>query len=285
MKHYTDLACEITPSGYKADVNELEFGCKSECVKIDSSKKATCYGKPFGEYYTLSCENLFYLSPIISNYLSQQLSKYLQEKIKQLTHKKNNKILIACLGNDNYICDSLGAKVFDSLVVGKNYFTQNTLYAISPNVQAKTNIKSVDYVLAVVKKIKPDLCIIVDSLCAHNITKLASCVQVCDSGVLAGGAVNRENAVLLSKKTIGIPTLCIGVPLCVRIESIFNDFFNELVTMQNFDEDDYYYKFKNVIVAPKNIDVLVNQSAELISKALNSALLGLSIKEQGILKF
>ena len=284
MKNYTDLACELACSNFKTEITKLDFGCYSEYVKIDSAKKSAFYNKPKGEYFTLSCENLFNTSKIVCDYLSNQLSTYLKEKFVKLTGKNKNKILVACLGNDNIVCDSLGKEVFNRLIVGEAQ-SFNTLYAINPNVYGNTNIKSVDYIFAITKKIKPDICVIIDALCSQSISRLASCVQVSDSGILAGGAVSRSNATLISKKTLGVPTLCIGVPLCVRIESLFNDFFDTLTTLENFDEEGYYFKYKNVIVTPKNIDFLVNQSAKLIAGALNKSILNLTKKEQELFTF
>ena len=283
MKFYSDLASELISVNFKTDKKNLEYGCKSELIKIDSAKKMKFYSKPYGEYYTLSCENLFYLAPIVTDYLAQELSKYLKEKIYKLTHKKQNKILVACLGNENMVCDSLGKEVFKRLITCEQALTLNKIYAINPSVYGKTNIKSSEHIQAITDKIKPDICIIIDALCTQSISRIASCVQVCDSGIMAGGAVNRSSASLLNKKSLGVPTLCIGIPLVIRIESLFNDFICNLTSDCNFDEDEYYFKFKNVIVAPKNIDALVNQCAILLSRALNSALLGFNKKEQELL--
>lgn len=284
MKNYTDLACELI-TDFKTDKAILEFGCFSEIIKIDSAKKEKYYGKPKGEYYTLSCDNLFNFSPIVVDYMAHQLSLYIKPKIENLTHKNTNNILVACLGNGNMVCDSLGNEVFNHLITSEQSFTQNTVYAINPSVYGKTNIASTTHIQAIINKISPDICIIIDALCTQSISRLASCVQVCDNGILVGGAVNRGNAIAINKKILGVPILCIGVPLVVRIESLFNEFINGLTDDCDFDETNFYRKYKNIIVTPKNIDNLVNQSARLIATALNSSLLGISPKEQEILSF
>ena len=284
MKNYTDVASEIITTKNKNAEKQLEYGCKSVLIKIDSAKKEQMYNKPRGEYYSIFCDNLFYLAPIVTDFLAKELSIYLRKKIQKLTKKSEYKVLVACLGNGNIVSDSLGEKVFEKLIVSNQNFSSNSLYAISTGVFGKTNIKSVEYIEAIVKKIKPDICLVVDALCSSSISRIGSCIQVCDSGILAGGAVNRENHILISKKTLGVPTLCIGVPLVVRIESIFNDFIGTL-TNQESDEDDLYSRYKNVIVAPKNIDILVKQSSTLLSQAINSAVLNISKKEQEMRTF
>lgn len=285
MKFYTDVASEIVSNKFKVEERKLDYGCTSVQIKIDSVKKSQFYGKPKGEYFSIFCDNLFYLAPIVSDFIAEELSKYLKSKIYKLTKKKSNKVLVACLGNGNLVCDSLGQKVFEKLIVCRQNFNDNTLYAINTNVYGKTNIKSVDYIKAIVNEICPDICIVLDALCSQSITRIASCIQVCDSGILAGGAINRTDKILISQKTLGVPTLCIGVPLVVRVESLFNEFISNITSEELLEEDELYTQYKNIIVAPKNIDILVKQSASILAQAINSAVLNLSKKEQEKLTF
>lgn len=290
MKYYSDVASEFNINFKKSKnfkVNfekELDYGCKKTIINIDSSAKSIMYAKPKGEYYSLECANLFYLAPVVLDYMAQELSEYLKAKIKKMLNKNSYKALVVCLGNGNMVCDSLGAEVFEKLIISNQSFTENTIYAIQPSVFGKTNIQSVEHIEAVCGKIKPDICIIVDALCSLSISRIGNCVQVCDSGILAGGAMNRSNNTIISKKTLGIPTICIGIPLVVRLENIFNEFVSNLTSEDCFDDEGIYSKFKNVIVAPKNIDEIVKQSAYLISTALNLAILNLEKDEQELLK-
>ena len=284
MKYYSDVASELISNTFKRCEKELEYGCKSVLINIDNQQKQKFYDKPFGEYYTLECDNLFYLSQVVTDYMADCLALYIQNKLQKLTKKQDNKVLVACLGNGKIVCDSLGEKVFNKVIASNQSFTSNSLCAINPSVYGKTNIKSVDYIEAIVHKIKPDVCVVVDALCSHSITRIGSCVQVCDSGIFAGGAVNRGVDAVISKKSLGIPTLCIGVPLVVRVESIINDFIQTLSSEDMGDEENLYFHYKNVIVAPKNIDFLVNQSADLIAMSINKAILGLTKQEQEMLR-
>lgn len=280
MKFYSDVANELISNSCKRDETKLDYGCTQVIIHIDSVKKEKLFGKPKGEYFTLECSNLFALAPVVMEYMIENLAKYLQKKINDMLKKEEYKVLIVCLGNDNLVSDSLGAEVFDNLIVSHQSITNNVLYALKPSVYGKTNIKSVEHIQAMVKKLTPDICIIVDALCAKSISRLGTCVQVCDSGIVAGGAVNRGVDMILSKRTLGVPTLCIGSPLVVRVENILNEFMQDLSDIDVDDDNLLFGKYRNVVVAPKNIDEIVKQNGYMIASALNYAILKLNVDEQ-----
>lgn len=284
MKYYTDVASEITPEKDKRITKNLDFGCVQTLININNERKQKLYDKPRGEYFCLECQNLFTLAPIVCEYMQNILADFLKEKVQELAKNNSCKVLVVCLGNQNFCSDSLGSKVFEKLIICNQRFCNNTMYACKPEVYGKTNIKTQDFVQAIVKKVQPNLCVIVDSLCSKSITRLGSCVQVCDSGMVAGGGVNPDSKMILDRKVLGVPTLCIGVPLVVRVENIINEFLEALSDSDIDEQENMYIKYKKLIVQPKNIEDLVRINADIIAGALNFAILGLDSEEQKQIK-
>ena len=92
-----------------------------------------------------------------------------------------------------------------------------------------------------------------DTLAAGDPARMATTVQLGNTGIAPGGGVgNRRLA--LDEKTLGVPVLALGVPLVVRADTLFEG------------------RQQGLIVTPKDIDGIVKASAMLLSRALNQAL-------------
>ncbi len=271
MKYYTDLAFELCSNLAFVKQTLLSYCCMQSVTKIDTVEKQNYFQKPKGEYFALECPNLYKVPDVVASYVSENVANYLKDKIKQMLKKNNFKVLAVCLGNDNMICDALGKEVFERLNVGCS--ASNELFAIMPNVQAKTNISSEQYTQAIVKKVMPDICIVVDALCTKELSRIGTCVQVCDSGVLAGGATNRSSNALFSKKTLGVPVICIGVPMLIRAENLLKQFINQITEEQEDEQINIeLQKYKNIFVCSKDVDIMVKICAQIVADSINLAL-------------
>ena len=108
-------------------------------------------------------------------------------------------------------------------------------------------------VFGIVQQVKPAVVIAVDTLAAGDPARMATTVQLGNTGIAPGGGVgNRRLA--LDEKTLGVPVLALGVPLVVRADTLFEG------------------RQQGLIVTPKDIDGIVKASAMLLSRALNQAL-------------
>ena len=75
----------------------------------------------------------------------------------------------------------------------------------------------------------------------------------------------------LSKKTLKVPVIAIGVPTVVDAATIIIDAMNEFEV--SFDEDDIVNKMNlnnfNFIVTPKEIDELIDNMSSIVSDVIN----------------
>ena len=193
--------------------------------------------------------------------------------------------------------------------------------AISPGVMGTTGIETIDIVSSIVNSIKPKFIIVIDSLCASSVERLNRTIQITDSGIHPGSGVGNHRKEI-SKDTLNIPVIAIGVPTVVDASTIVNDTINYLFMhlsylKNNYAENklivkrfgNYLEKIKkgdlteeekeliggmignlddeekkrlinevlesinyNLIVAPKEVDFLIDKLSNLISSSINNSL-------------
>ena len=162
--------------------------------------------------------------------------------------------------------------------------------AIAPGVLGTTGIETMEVIKGIVDNIKPKLIIVIDSLASRSIERISSTVQLSDTGIVPGAGVgNVRNEI--SKNTLGIPVIAIGVPMVVDAATIAADSIDIFIEkLQNEgssneylnklkDEDKYGVirdalipKEYNLIVTPKEIDDLIENMKDVIAREINFAL-------------
>ena len=160
-----------------------------------------------------------------------ELSKIIKEVLKLENINEKQKGLVVGLGNINVTPDSLGPLVVDNVIVTRHMFLINpdeitegvsNVSAISPGVMGTTGIETVDIVDAVIKKIDVDYVICVDALASRSIARVNKTIQVTNTGISPGSGVGSKRKEI-SKETLGIPVIAIGVPTVVDAVTIAID--------------------------------------------------------------
>ena len=189
-------------------------------------------------------------------------------------------ILIVGLGNRNVTPDALGPNVIDQLQVtrhlykefGNAAFSQPCKYLVSsiiPGVMAQTGMESLEIIKGIVHQTKPDYVIVVDALAARSTKRLNRTIQISDTGIHPGSGVgNHRNGI--SKETLGIPVLSIGIPTVVDAATIVAD------SLSMDQGDDMLQEvlvpgLRTMFVTPKDIDSSVRRLSYTISEGLNYA--------------
>ena len=94
--------------------------------------------------------------------------------------------------------------------------------AIRPGVMGITGIETSDVIYGIIEKTKPDFVIAIDALSTRSIQRVNSTIQISDTGIHPGSGVGNKRKDL-SKETLGIPVIAIGVPTVVDAVSITSD--------------------------------------------------------------
>lgn len=154
------------------------------------------------------------------------------------------KPLIIGLGNSSILCDSLGVNTTNK-VMATNHFNDflniPKVAIFNPEVTEKTGISSFALIEMVVRKLKPTVIIMIDSLATDNEDYLNNCIEINNTGIIPGSAI-RDNK-KIDESTFNIPVIAIGVPLVIQRE-------------------------KNLYTTP-NVKEIMDITSKIISDALN----------------
>lgn len=314
----TDLATEAI-NNHQIDEEERNInGINLRRVFVDENQGKKI-GKKQGVYYTLDTRAIeTHDNDDIANCVNV-LASVIKEVMEYENIDNNAKGLIVGLGNINVTPDSLGPLVCDNVIVTRHMFLLDPdkvspgiseVSAISPGVMGTTGIETFDIIEAVKNKIKVDYMIVVDALASRSIDRVNRTIQVTNTGISPGSGVgNRRKE--LSKETIGIPVIAIGVPTVVDAVTITSDTIDIIMKYMNnihkriddVDIEDMPRPSKkyreelfgnvgalsedekrqlideiltptgfNMMVTPKEVDLDISDLTEIISKAIDKAL-------------
>jgi len=269
-------------------------------VRVTSPTGEASIGKPMGNYITIEVPGLRDNDQTLYENTCKALAK---ELINILDLNEKSTILIVGLGNWNVTPDALGPKVVSSVMVTRHlleYVPEEVdegvrpVCAVAPGVLGITGIETGEIIKGIVDKIKPDVIIAVDALASRKMDRVNTTIQIADTGISPGSGVGNKR-MELSKKTLGIPVIAIGVPTVVDAATMANDtidlvldsmikqapqgseFYNML---KSIDREEKYQLIRevlqpyvgNLIVTPKEVDEAVERISKVIANGLNIAL-------------
>lgn len=251
-------------------------------VVIKDPHTAAQLGKPCGVYLTMECPLLREQDPDARIAISTLLGEELARMIPQ---DEKSPVLVIGLGNRFITPDSLGPLTVDRTLVTRHMLSagfapedMRSVCAVSPGVLGVTGVETMEMVLGLVDKVKPRAVICIDSLAARDTSRIGCAVQLADTGIQPGAGVGNRRSPL-TKETLGVDVIAIGMPTVVYAATLARDAFAAL-TDSNTDGDalasiERELLGKDVgemIVTPREIDALVKNAAVMISSGLNRAL-------------
>lgn len=227
----TDLACEAL-SRTEDCIETLNEVIEKEKIKITktivSSSDEEKLFKKQGTYYAIELSDINFHDMKSCMEIEVALMETLEELINE-NNLQDKKCLVIGLGNINVTPDSLGPYVLDNIVVTRHLFKMdsvsvgyNEVSAISPGVMGTTGIETFDIIASVIKEIEVDYVIVVDALAAASISRVNRTIQITDTGISPGSGVGNKRKEI-SKETLGLPVLAIGVPTVVDAVTIASD--------------------------------------------------------------
>lgn len=273
-------------------------GISSENINIDENIQVTKVkvldengkqkiGKEIGTYVTIEIKDIEVISKDNIEKASKILSKQMEELIKPY-----NSILVVGLGNIDTTVDSIGPKVIKDLGITrhlKKYVPElveektKEISGIAPGVLGTTGIETQEILKGIVEKVAPDAIIAIDALISRDISRLFKTIQITDTGIVPGGGVGNTRKEI-SKNTMGIPVIAIGVPTLVEAATIVADSidlianqFEEFKELKESSKEDKYRLMRavlepskyNLAVTPKEVDDLVDNMKNIIAHGIN----------------
>ncbi len=280
MNFRTDLALERKElvkgkaiDGIKVDEKE-NSECKTTVIDIVSESAAKKIGKGIGRYITLEM-NAFSDEAAVSD----GRLKALTESIESLLPKGEGTVLVAGVGNSDMTSDALGpmtasmifsTRHIDEEVQKSAGFSKKLrpVASVATGVLGKTGIESGEYIKSICAEVKPECVITVDALAAGSISRLGTTVQMSDTGIAPGSGIGNARK-RIDEEFLGVPVIAIGVPTVVDAVSLASE-----LSGVNADEfnNDVLSQGERLIVAPKDIDLMVKNASYLLALAINCAL-------------
>ncbi len=259
MNFRTDLAVEIDNIEKESIFSREKIG-QADIIYTEINEN-NIFLKPAGKYVTVEFNDLAEIVDF------SDIDKALKKGLSYLLPEKRENILVVGLGNSEITSDSIGPATAQKILATRHIAGEfaktiglenlRAVSVVSPNVLGKTGIEVSEIILGVVNRIKPDAVIVIDALCSKSISRLFNTIQMCDSGISPGSGVKNSRKEI-SRKTLGVPVVAVGVPTVVDAETIAYELTgNESQTKSN------------LIVTPKDADLLCHRISEVLAAALN----------------
>lgn len=271
MDIFTDLAMESSKY-IESDKAKYNISDKLSRIVIDKG-----YGNKYITYE--SYDNLIEEKNAreeLSNHMAHSLSE-----LMELKRIRKNKILVIGLGNRGMTADALGTRVVDRLIIDNK--SNISLCAFAPSVTGLTGIETYDIVKGISDRVEPTMIIAIDTLASRKVSRINSAYQMSDSGIRPGSGVGNMR-VAINQETMGVRVIAMGVPLVVYAKTLAQDVLSDYI-----NEPEKYqlngsavesikraldYKPSDLVVTPKEIDIIVDISSKIISEAINKSIWG-----------
>ena len=269
-------------------------------VRVTSPTGEAAIGKPMGNYITLEVPRLRDNDQALYENTCKALAT---ELVSILKLDEKSTILVVGLGNWNVTPDALGPKVVSSIMVTRHlleYVPEQVdkgvrpVCAVAPGVLGITGIETGEIIRGIVDRIKPNFIIAIDALASRKMERVNTTIQIADTGIAPGSGVGNKR-MELSKDTLGIPVIAIGVPTVVDAATMANDTIDLVLDsmieqapqgtdfytmMKSIDRNEKYMLIQevlkpyigNLIVTPKEIDEVIEKVSKVIANGLNIAL-------------
>lgn len=275
MNARTDLAIEKDsfisgdrPKGIRRKIFETE---KTKVTKISVLDKeaADVIGKPVGEYITVELDEFSYDTELLDDRM-----KSISTQISSLLPNGDGTVLVAGIGNKDITPDALGPRCAEGIFSTRHITSElaeeigldflNPVCSLATGVLGQTGIETGEIIKSVADAIKPKAVIVIDALAAAGLERLGRTVQITDTGITPGSGVGNKRAEI-SKNTLGVPVIAIGVPTVVDAVTLAKDMTGNKTATESAEA-------QNMMVTPREIDVMIERASKLISLCVNCAL-------------
>lgn len=273
----TDLAVEarelaggsVKGIDYKT-YNESGLSISRLTVKTEKAKQTL--GKDIGTYITVA------LPSLTDNFTStDKRLAAIGREIRRLI-PVNGLILVVGLGNEEITPDALGPKTALKVLATRHIQGElarsagldglRPVAVMNTGVTGQTGIETGEYILSVVKRIRPNAVVVIDALASRRLERLGTTLQISDAGISPGAGVGNHRT-RINKDTIGVPVISVGVPTVVDVQTLAGD----LLGLERQGELENLPKLsRNMVVIPREIDLLTERASRLLGFALNAAL-------------
>ncbi len=275
-------------------------------VSVMNEEGARAMGKPVGTYLTLDVPEMEKQDEDYHEEVSEELGRQLKALIEKMCpeNTENPSVLVVGLGNIQVTPDSLGPRVVNNLRMTRHFQAEYgeefcrkhglpVLSGIVPGVMAQTGMETAEIVRGIVEQTGPDMVLAIDALAARNVRRLATTIQLTDTGIHPGSGVGNHRH-SLTKESLGVPVAALGIPTVVGAAAIVHGTVETLIQtlachegtagygkyMEDLDPESQYElirelmepEFGPMYVTPQDIDERVKRLSFTVSEGIHRAL-------------
>ena len=180
-------------------------------------------------------------------------------------------VLVAGLGNPAMTPDAVGPLAVGHLLVTRHLDQAlpglRSVAAAAAGVLGTTGMESAEWVRGLAERVEPAAVIVIDALAARDVERLCAAVQVSDTGIVPGSGVGNAR-MALTRETLGVPVISVGVPTVVDAATLALDLLGEDAPLPQSLRD----RGGGLFVTPRDVDAQVRYAARAAGYAVNLAL-------------
>lgn len=287
----TDLACESIGEVAFSE-KDLQKICRREQVDgfdvmyltVKEDAHSELLGKPKGIYVTVDCGAISYLGEEERERLVLLLAREIRRICRERCGREPDRefsVLVAGLGNEEITADAIGPRTARGLTATRHLRRlDHALYdtvgrceisVLFTGVLGQTGMETVELVRGAVENVHPHLVLVVDALAARSSDRLATTVQLCDSGLAPGSGVGNERKAI-NRETVGVPVISLGVPTVVNSSTLVWDAL-ERAGIHEISRElrSVLENGRNFFVTPKDSDMITQRVSALLADAIDRA--------------
>ena len=277
----TDLACEREHPPIEQEEVRVPIGGEGEEVCISRQRE-----QDGGRYVTVSCGRITERDEAAIDPLAALIAREMLEMAKSMVGKDisaDTRVFVVGLGNAEMTPDAIGPGTVRRMTVTRHLRGYDEalfaslgcceLSALAPGVMGQTGLESGELCRAVAKLLHPDLVVAVDALAARSCERLASTVQLSDSGIAPGSGIGNHR-MAINEESMGCPVMGVGVPTVVDSATLVLDALARAGMEAHALPDELLSVLesgRSFIVSPRDSDRMVELTCRLLARALDMA--------------
>ena len=133
----------------------------------------------------------------------------------------------------------------------------SSVAALATGVLGETGLESSELIAAAAEKLRPRCVIVLDALAAATREKLCAVLQLTDTGLTPGSGVGNHRKEV-SRRTLGMPVLALGLPTVIRAEQLVGE--------------EAPAEGEPLFVTPRDIDQRVRELSRMMAYGIDLAL-------------
>lgn len=254
-------------SGVRARDEEAE-GFPLTRVEILDKEGEAALGKPRGLYLTLDLTSFWKRKAGSFDRAAQAVADLLSPLLPE-----EGTIFVAGVGNAAMTPDALGPQVCDHLLItrhlGEVLPMLRPVAGLAAGVLGNTGLEVAEWIRGAGMRVEPAAVIVVDALASRSLDRLCNTVQISDTGLIPGSGVGNHR-MALTRETLGVPVISVGIPTVVDVETIAHDILAESGGGEIRPEALGGEK-NRLFVTPDSIDQKIRDLSKVIGYGINLA--------------